>query len=107
MLEDGYLIGNVGSAEYEALQSEREGIIARVVEGFNDYWKPKVQGIETTFKYQPDKCTVGIWVKRRGDEHLAMDDEGLSEEEKAVVGSMYLRLHERLRKLRLPNETWV
>ncbi|MFH1506563.1 MAG: hypothetical protein ABIE94_06275 [archaeon] len=103
---DDYLLRNVSPAEFEALKREEADIVSAVIDGFNEVWRPRVQGITTTFRYNTSRDIVGIFLEREGQQ-LIVEGEGLSEAEKHVVGSLYTALENRLDRLRLPKERWV
>jgi hypothetical protein len=85
------------------LKRQEKDIVSSVIDSFNDEWKPKVQGINPTLKYNPSRGAIGIYL----GEQLVIDNEDLSEAERAVVQSLYSTLEKRLDRLRLPNEEWV
>jgi len=102
-----YLLTGVRPSEFEELKSQEQDIVSGVMEGFNDVWKPKVQGIKTSFKYNPSRSTIGIYIERNGQPQLVVEGQGLNKAEDAVVGSLYLRLERQLDRIRLPKEKWV
>jgi hypothetical protein len=101
------LLGNVQWEEYVLLQREREYLISLAFTGFNSFWKPKVEGIKPTFRYNLERHTIGIFLEKDGKEQLIIGKEGLSDAEDAVVNSLYMTLEQRLAKIRLPKETWI
>ncbi|MFA5020119.1 MAG: hypothetical protein WC533_03400 [Candidatus Pacearchaeota archaeon] len=102
-----YLLRQVKPEEFVELKKQEANLFFSVMDGFNDVWKPRVRGIITTFKYNPKRNAVGIYVERNGQPQLVVERQGLSEPEEAVVGSLYLALEQRLDRLRLPKEEWV
>ena len=102
-----YLIKGVQSEEYASLKSLEREIVASVMNGFNDVWKPRVQDINATFLYNPERNYIGIFIDRDTDIVLAGGIVSINEEEDAVAGSLYDKLEERLTQLRLLNERWV
>lgn len=102
-----YLIRGVKPEEFAELKRQETDLVGSVMEEFNDVWKPKVQGVKTTFRYNPPRKAIGIYVERDGQQQLVVERQGLSEPEEAVVGSLYQTLEKRLDRLRLPKESWV
>jgi len=102
-----YLLRGVKPEEYQELKNLEGDIVGSVMEGFNNVWKPKVQGVKTTFRYNPQRNAIGIYVERNGQQQLVVERQGLSEPEEAVVGSLYQTLEQRLDRLRLLKEKWV
>ncbi len=102
-----YLLRQVKPEEFAELKRQEADLVSSVMDGFNDVWKPKVKGIKTTFKYNPQRNVVGIYVERNGQQQLVVERQGLSEPEEAVVGSLYQALEQRLDRLRLPKEEWA
>jgi len=106
-MDDTYLLRGVKPEEFAELKRQEADLVSSVMEGFNDVWKPKVQGVKTTFRYNPQRNAIGIYVERDGQQQLVVERQRLSEPEEAVVGSLYQTLEQRLDRLRLPNEDWV
>ncbi len=50
---------------------------------------------------------IGIYVKRDGQEKLAVESKGLSTVEDSVVASLHSALEQKLSYLRLPKEEWI
>jgi len=98
-----YLLREVKPEEFRGLKRQEKDIVSSVIEGFNDEWKPKVQGINPAIKYNPSRSAIGIYL----GEQLVIDNEDLTETERVVVQSLYSTLEKRLDRLRLPNEQWV
>ena len=101
-----YLLRGVQLKEYEALKGDRSRLIDETMQGFNDVWRPKTKNIRATFKYNPGREAVGIFLQNHRQEQLVLDSEGLTKAQDAVVGSLYGRLKERLDRLRIPHENW-
>lgn len=104
---EDYLLGGVAPEEFTALKNQESKLVASVMEGFNDSWKPRIQGIKIAFKYNPKRNIIGIYVERQGQQTLVIGDEGLNEAESAVVRTLYSTLEVKLARLRLPKEKWV
>ncbi len=104
-----YLLRKVGLEEYKTLKEKEQDIINSVHLNFNDLWLPKVQKIKATFKYNPSREAIGIFIEREGNLQLIIErfNNGLSEEEKAVIYGLNRELERRLEKMRLPNEEWI
>jgi len=102
-----YLLRQVKPEEFAELKKQEADLVSSVMDGFNDVWKPKVKGIKTTFKYNPQRSVIGIYVERNGQPQLVVERQNLSESEEAVVGSLYSALEQRLDRLRLPQEEWT
>lgn len=98
-----YLLRKVKPAEFTDLKRQEKDIVSAVIAGFNDEWKPKVQGINPKIRYNPSRNAIGIYL----GEQLIMDNEDLGEPERVVVQSLYSTLEKRLDRLRLPKEEWV
>ena len=102
-----YLIRNVTLPEFERLRENRAEIINSVKAGFNEVWEPRVKGVSTTFRYNPKRSMIGIYIGPDKEQmRLVIDGGGLSEEEAAVAGSMHRVLEERVDLYRLQNEEW-
>ena len=102
-----YLLREVEPEEFVELKRQEADLVKSGINSLNDHWKPKVQGIKITFRYNTQRKFVGIYVERNGQSQLVVERKGLSESEGAIVGSLYQTLEERLDRLRLPKEEWV
>ncbi len=106
---DNYLLRGVKPEEFAELKRQEVDLVNSVMEGFNETWKLRVQGIKATFKYNPLRNVIGIYVERQGQQQLVVEGRGLrlSVEEDVVVGSLYQRIEQKLDRLRLLKEEWV
>ncbi len=102
-----YLLREVKPEEFQELENRQADIISDVMDEFNDHWKPKVKDVRVSFKYNPQRNLVGIYINRNGQEGLIVERRSLTDEEEAVVGSLYGALEKNLDRLRLPKEEWV
>lgn len=101
-----YLL-SVRPDEYLFLKEEERTLLEQVRGSFNDTWRPRVKDITVTLKYNPNRRIVGMWLRRGEDEHLVVDESGLSEPELAFAQSLYSALEQKLTSIRLPLEDWV
>lgn len=106
-MNNTYLLRGVKPEEFAELKRQEADLIGSVMEEFNDVWKPRVQGVKTTFRYNPQRNAIGIYLERNGQQQLVVERHGLNEPEEAVVGSLYQTLKQRLDRLLLPKENWV
>ena len=102
-----YLLRKVKPKEFTELKKQEADLISSVMKGFNEEWKFKVKGIKATFRYNPDRYMVGIYIEKNGQKQLVQEGHELNESEEAVVGCLYNTLEKRLARLQLPNEKWV
>jgi hypothetical protein len=102
-----YIMKNVTPTEFMTLKTEETAIVAYVRDGFNDVWKPKLQDIDVSFKYNKDKSFIGIFVNRGEKQQLALESRELSENENIVVSNLYKAMEERLSKIREMPGNWV
>ncbi len=105
--EDGYLIHGVSPEEFNELKGQEAEIDAAVLSSLNDTWKPRVRGIKSTFKYNPNRRMIGIYIERSGQQQLVFDAGGLTEEEDAVVYGLHRELRQKIDRIQLPRETWL
>jgi|SRR3989344_961428 len=99
--------------EYDSLREKREELIRKNRDGFNDAWKPRVKGIEVTFRYNPSRAVLGIFVKNNGKYELA-DSESQAKTKpqtiaKSVISNGLLEIiKEELYKIKLKNsDEWI
>lgn len=102
-----YLLKNVTPQEFVELKGQEADLVASAIEHFNGAWRQRIQRIKVNFKYNPLRSVIGIYVKREEKQRLAVERNELSEEEDAVVASLYQTLEQRLDRMRLLRERWV
>jgi len=102
-----YLLLGVKPEEFAELKKQEKDLVNLVTGEFNESWKSKVKGIKVTFKYNPSRNAIGIYVERDEKQQLVVERKDLSGTENAIVYSLYSTLEERLYKLRLPKEEWI
>jgi len=103
-----YLLKNVSPKEIERLRERRDEMVSSVRDSFNDVHRPRIEGIDVTFRYNPKRCMIGFFVgPKREEMRLVVNDEGLSTDENSLVVALYDQVRERLDYLRLPNEEWI
>lgn len=102
-----YLIVGVNPEEYEELNLRRDEIMRAYSKRLNGGLKEKSGLVGITFKYNPERFMVGIWLKREGKDVLAMGSNELSKIEDGLVRSLYQTLEEVLERNRLLEEEWV
>lgn len=101
-MNETYLLKGVKPQEFVKLKRQETDLVGSVIEGFNDDWKQKVQGVKTTLRYNIQRNAIGIYVERDGQQKLVVERQGLNEPEEALVRSLYQTLEQRLDGLRLP-----
>ena len=101
-----YIIKQILPEEYKALKREAPTIVRTAKEILNENDRPKIQDIIISFKYNPQRYTIGIFIKKGEQEQLVLDEQGLSEEENALTNSLRMTLEERLDRIRIPQENW-
>ena len=107
MTFEDYLLEDVRPSEFRALKAKEGKILSEIVDSFNDEWKPRVKDIKATLKYNPKRNIIGIHLKINDRQCLIEGKEGLNEEEKTFVYSLYTDLMRKMSSLRLKREEWV
>lgn len=103
----GYIINEVKKKEYTDLKKEESEIISEAKSSFSEVWKPRIENIELSFKYNSFRSSIGIFVKRDEEQHLAIDFQELNKEENAAVKALHSTLEQKLDRLRLAKESWI
>jgi hypothetical protein len=90
--------------QYESLKKQESEIVSDAIKFSN--MKSRNEAIKATFKYNPGRFLIGIYVGENL-EKLAIDDENLSSEEMDLVRRVHQNLEARLGKLKLRDEEWI
>lgn len=100
-MKDGYRVYNVSAEQYDNLALEADDIISSVKEGFNDYWKPKVECVPVSFVYEFG--TIKIYIERDGERYDVGEIE-LTPVERGVALRLNLELRKKLGRWSPPSE---
>jgi len=98
--------------EYHVIREKREELIKRRVDGLDDDWQRRTKGLEVTFRYNPAKGVIGVFVKNNGEYVLADSNQTLAKSQ-TIAGSVISNnlleiIQEELKKIRLSREEeWI
>lgn len=103
------LILDVSPEEFRVLKVGEDDLRQEAIETISDPYRKRVDVIQTSFRYNPKRALVGIWIGDEANRRLAYSRSCLNEEETTLVYALREKVQEGLEIIRggLEAEEWV